>query len=218
MIPWLYTFLLAAACTPMAATSAEDVDSARVERLVPQFAGALDDALRAISMSATDVAFRTDHVDRDSFRLAAMDSRFRDPLGGLDSTYAMSAEIRRCASPADVVRAAMPWLDLKPPPLPPTRPADGPQPSFDEAMASLALAVEKAHESLSDAFGELSPDELDSLRNWTLSALSDDDEPGNVDIFAMRAAEHAERERARMHLALARRVDNAAIMRAAVSV
>jgi len=210
LLPALAAFLMG---TPVRAADSS---------LTAQFAEPLADALLSIAMSPADLTFRTDHVDRDSFRLSLMDRVFREPVSALDRVSAMSAAIGKASTPADLADVAAPWLDLvlgrvgegaeTPFPLADTS-------RFDSAMALLWSAMTAAEGTVRGAFARLSPAEVDSLSAWATAIMSEegDGEDGGagVDIFALRRAEHAERERARWHLALAERVDRAALLNAA---
>jgi hypothetical protein len=175
-----------------------------------QFVDPLRDALMSRSISIDDLRFRTDYTKPDSFRLAKVDSAFTDALGGLDRAYAMGTDLADASTPGGVLAVLAGWLDITAV-IPDTRP--GPR-----SVEDWRVTVETAGARVRAAFATLSSDDLDSLWDWSLEQLREEEESnedGVIDIYTMRAQEHYERERARRHLALAKKVDLAKLIRAA---
>lgn len=216
-----YLRLLASvACVPVAFAHAAD------GTLTGQFATPLAEALVAVRMTPADLAFRTDYVERDSFRLGEVDQAFRQPLGSLDRTWEMSDALRTVDAPGDIVVLAASWLDLTVSTPPPERQpetasfpdslwfAGGPYPILPALRYSESLVFE--------AFADLLGEDLDSLAAWAQTIVEQEEDAQaaseRVDIFALRRDEHAERERARHYLGRAAHVNRVKLLAAAEQV
>ena len=192
--------------------------------LTGQFAGPLAEALAAIQMTPADLTFRTDYVERDSFRLALVDDAFRRPLGTLDRVWEMSGALKTVDSPADLVILAASWLDLdERGSFHQKTPGAATFPDslwFGAGSDPMLPAVRSAASLVFETFAEFLPEELDSLAAWAQTVMQQEEqEPGaQADIFALRREEHSERERARRYLSLAAHVNRAKLLAAAQEV
>ncbi len=82
-----------------------------------RYAAQFEEALASMAMSPADVAFRTDHVERDSFRLRRTDVFLLHPLSFADSLASFSARAGEFGGPSPYVHLAADWLDDPLPPL-----------------------------------------------------------------------------------------------------
>jgi HEAT repeat protein len=189
--------------------------------ITPSFTGELDDALRAISLRRSDLRFRTDHTDSMAFPLRLMNRAFADPVPFIDTVHTMCTRLSNTAMPSSMIAVTSRWLDL-------TLPSRGAAPrvsvipdtsEVNRAINNLAAAIVYASHEHERAFAGLTLSERDSLRTWIDGFFGEDNgDDRSVDIFTMRANEHAERERSRRRLALAARVDRARIIAAGYAV
>jgi len=201
--------------------------SGAADSLVAQFRQPLVEALQAISISLDDLTFRTDYADRDTFRLALMDTCFRDPVGGLDRMSRMSAALGGVSAPQEVIDRARPWLDLEavsPPEVHGPDLLEG-RSLFVRSANALWAAMDRADAATRRAFSGLSDDERRMLWGWSLTTLREGEDEGGdgaggrpapaVNIYSLRRKEEANLVRTRRMLALAAKVDRALILGAA---
>ncbi len=198
----LRSVIIGAATVCAAAATDAPVDSTRLSAV---FREPLAEALASMSMTPADMTFRTDHVDDDRFRLPIMDAAFADPLGAFDAVYAAAEELGTSASPHPLIERMTRALSLRDRSV---------LRRSDVTPYTVRADLTRRRRAIRQAVKGVASHELDSLRTWSLAQIGDDggEQSGDIDIFAMRAAEHAERERNRWHIDLAARFDFARIM------
>jgi len=176
-----------------------------------------------MAMSPADVTFRTDHVERDSFRLQRTDVFLLHPLSFADSLASFAARAGAFGCPSPYVELAAEWLDNPLPPLcePAARVLIRDTTRCARAFNRLAGAIEHAAGIVRESQSVFSPAERETLSTWVDTVLSegDPDVSGEqVDLFAWKAEELAELQRSRANLELAKRWTGREILRATVCV
>ena len=185
-----------------------------------RYAAQFEEALASMAMSPADVTFRTDHVERDSFRLRRTDVFLLHPLSFADSLASFSARAGEFGGPSPYVHLAADWLDDPLPPLcdPAARVLVRDTTRCARAFNRLAGAIEHAARIVQESQSVFSPAERESLSTWVDRVLSegDPDVSGEqVDLFAWKAEELAELQCSRANLELAKRWSGREILRAA---
>jgi hypothetical protein len=100
--------LLTTICTALLACSVFAQDSTQTKPLSPEMAG-LTHLMEYLNMSPSDITYRSDYTEPDSFRLKIVADLMRDPLGMIDYTK----EIRQaCVKGQPEILAGMLFQDL----------------------------------------------------------------------------------------------------------
>ncbi len=119
---------------------------------------AMDDALRAIAMTRSDLSFRTDYADSpDSFRLAISDHLLAVPLDTDSYVSGLADEVAAARDLMPLVVLAARELDLGVG----TNTCDMDPPDGMTAVGVLLTGIEKAEVELARAFERLTPDEIE---------------------------------------------------------
>ncbi|HPU84780.1 MAG TPA: HEAT repeat domain-containing protein [Candidatus Latescibacteria bacterium] len=184
-----------------------------------RYAAQFEEALASMAMSPADVTFRTDYVERDSFRLRRTDVFLLQPLSFADSLASFCAKSGEVGRPSPYVHLAADWLDNPLPPScePATRVLVRDTTRCARAFNRLAGAIEHAAEIVRASQSVFSPAERDTLSTWVDRVLSEGDPDASgehVDLFAWKAEELAELQCSRANLELAKRWNGREILRA----
>jgi HEAT repeat protein len=192
-------------------------------QIADQFVVPLNEALRSVALSISDLTFRTDMVERDSFRLSRTDAFATSPLSFADSLAALDETASRFTQPAEFLAHSYAWLDT------PIRRSNSPAPDqlvrdtsrTARAFNALAGTLKWAALVMRDAGASFSAAERESLSVWSDELLSDGDDVvsgAQVNIYELRRNEIRELERARAYLSAASRWDRVAVATAAHTV
>lgn len=194
----------------------------------------INHALNYIFIDSSDVSFRTDHVERDSFRLTLIDQLTVKPLAIPGFLYERSELLRDSSkSVTELVDTALAWLDI-----PPGETSPAPEPSgywaqpfpaeqgvnptlshIAEKTRILMSRMDRAHEAVTAALSaNLTEPEIAFVQDTFPTFLLEDENAMNLSVEEQDSLQKLNEELALRFKEFGHKVDIATILSAQKSV